>query len=117
LNDEENRNSLFTPKANLLQVPRPVPGICLGVKYQAKHRPILLSKLDEELELPETLYGALTAFIAWKIYSNLNTQEAGAKAQEYEALFESICNEAVMTDVVSTSIATTNIKFHQRGWR
>lgn len=117
LNDEENRDSVFTPQPKLLQVPRPVPGAALGVKFQAKHPQLTVEDLEQDIDLPEVFDSALTAFIAWRVYSDMNTQEAGAKAQEHQLNFETICNEAVTNDLVNSSISTTNIKFDRRGWR
>jgi hypothetical protein len=117
INDEEDRNSVFTPQPTVLQVPRPVPGVCLSLKCQTKHPPLSIERLEQELELPESLYGALTAFIAWKIYANINTQEAQGVAQNHQANYERICAEVVEGDLVNSSISTTNIKFNRRGWR
>lgn len=116
LNDEGDKDSIFTPKPKVLRVPRAVPGVSLSVEYQAKHVPLTLDKLEQELDLPEILEPALTAYIAWQIYAYMNTQEAQGIASGHQTTFESVCQETVITDAVNTSISTTNIKFHKRGW-
>jgi hypothetical protein len=117
LNDRGNPDSLFTPTTKVLQVPRAVPGVVLSLTYQAKHPPLTLDEMETELELPEVLFSALTAFIAWKIYSGMNTQEAMAIAQGHHDTYENECASVTQDDTVNTSISTTSIVFRQRGWR
>lgn len=116
LNDNERADSLFTPQAKVLQVPRPKDRVSLSVLYQAKHPQLSHETPDQEVALPDVLHGALTAFIASKIYGNMNTAEAIAKGQEHFLHYENICNDAVENDLVSTSISATNSRFHKRGW-
>lgn len=116
LNDTEYSDSVFTPQARVLQVPWFIPEVSLSVLYQA--RPPILSHLEPagEIELPDFLHGALTAFIAYKVYSGMNTAEATNKALEHKARYEEICAEALSEDLVATSISTTNSLFDKRGW-
>jgi hypothetical protein len=116
LNDNELSSSVFTPQARVLQVPYFIPEISLSILYQAK--PPILSHLEPsgEVELPDALVGALTAHIAWKVYSAMNTAEATGKALEHKARYEEICGEAIAEDLVATSISTTNSRFGKRGW-
>lgn len=117
LNDNERADSLFTPQAKVLQVPHPEDGVSLSVLYQAKHPPLSIERLDQEVDLPEVLHGALTAFIASKIYGNMNTAEARATGQEHFLHYENICGDVIENDLVSTSISATNSRFHKRGWK
>jgi hypothetical protein len=116
LNDNELSNSVFTPQARVLQVPYFIEEVSLSILYQAQ--PPILSHLvpTAEVELPDVLVGALTAFVAWKVYSFMNTAEATGKAQEHKFRYEEICAEAVSEDLVATSISTTNNRFAKRGW-
>lgn len=116
LNDTELANAVFTPQARVLQVPYFIEEVSLSVLYQAS--PPVLSHLDpgDEIELPDVLHGALTAYIAWKIYSSMNTAEATNKALEHKARYEEICAEAISEDLVATSVSTTNTRFAKRGW-
>jgi hypothetical protein len=116
LNDSERCDSLFTPQAKVLQVPHVKPGVALSVLYQAKHPPLSHENLEDEVDLPDVLHGALTAFIASKIFGNMNTQETTAKSQEFYIYYENICADAEEHDLVSTSISTTNTRFQRRGW-
>jgi hypothetical protein len=116
LNDPELVDSLFTPQANVLQVPRVQPGVALSVQYQASHVPLDHIELEQPIELPTVLHGALTAYTAYKIFSQINTAESNAKAQEHFANYESICQGAVEGDLIGTSISATNTRFTKRGW-
>lgn len=116
LNDAERCDSLFTPQANVLQVPHPVSGVSLSVMYQAAHPEITVDNLEAEIELPEILEPALREFIAYKVFTHTNSQEATAKAQEHLNQYEAICSEIEQKDLVSTSVATTNSTFEKRGW-
>lgn len=115
LNNEEHPLSLFTPQANVLQVPRPEADTALSVHYQAKH-PVLTQDLKQEIILPEVLQGALTSFVAYKVYSHMNTQESTAKSQEHYSLFTAICADVLENDLVNTSPSSTNIRFAANGW-
>lgn len=120
LNDPEDRWSLYTPQANLLQVPYPIGDATLSVVYQAAHPIIIVGDPDNEItgsfEIPDVLYGALRAYIAYKVFSHMNTQESTAKGQEHLVTYERICAEVVDRDLVNTSISSTNTKFEKRGF-
>lgn len=115
LNDDNRVNSVFTPQTNALQVPCPIQDKVLNVAYQAKH-PQLQCVLEEVIELPDILVEAFTAFIAYKVFSHMNTQDSTAKAQEHLAIYESVCGSVAEMDLVSASTSTTNGRFYLRGW-
>jgi hypothetical protein len=123
LNDHGRPESLFTPQPDVLQVPNPVVGQALGIKYQARH-PILRHEAlnedddiqDQEIELPFYLEGALQAFIGSKVYSHMATQESLIKSQEYSRTFELICLETEQKDLVNQTFSTSHNKFYQRGF-
>jgi hypothetical protein len=117
LNDDAQPFSVFTPQPHTLQVPHP-KFRCqryLSVTYQAKH-PKLSGDLQEAIDLPDIIIGAFTSFIAYKVFSHMNTQESSAKAQEFLTMYESICSEATEKDLVNSSISTSNQRFSERGW-
>ena len=116
LNDAADCNSLYTPQAKVLQVPNPIAGTALNVVYRTLHSTLVADRLDQPIRLPESLHAALTAYIAYKVYSHINTAEATAKAQEHLAFYESVCNEATQFDVVAATVSNTNVRFDQRGW-
>lgn len=117
LNDVEDPRSVFTPQAKVLQVPRPFHGQSLSVLYQAQHEPLDYTKLEQPIEVPDVLREAFTAYIAYKVYSHMNTQESTAKAQEHMAIYEAICQDVIDKDLVSTTISDTNTRFQKRGWK
>lgn len=116
LNDPEQNESVFTPQANVIQVPRPLEGVALSVHYQAKHPTLSEQQQEDEILLPEVLHGALTAFIAYKVHSHMNTQEATARGQEHYTMYSSIVQSVEESDTASTSVSSTNSRFQKRGW-
>ncbi|MFP3556434.1 hypothetical protein SB861_37825 [Paraburkholderia sp. SIMBA_049] len=116
LNDEGNEHSVFTPQGNLLQVPHPIEGMALSIGYQAKHVPLTLADLEQEIELPEVLMPALRAWVAWRAFGQLNTQESQGIAMGHRAAFDDACNEVTAQDLVSTSQSQTNNRFQRNGW-
>ena len=122
LNDKDDPRSLFTPQPFVLQVPAPQAGVALGVSYQARHPKIGVdirdndAMLDEEIDLPFTLEGALKSFIAYKVYSHMNGQENLLKSQEHNANFEGICAEIENRDLVRASFVTSHSKLQKRGF-
>lgn len=115
LNDDGHGLSVFTPQANILQVPKPSLYRALSVGYQARHTK-LTGDLDQEIEIPDTLLSALTSYIAYKTFSQMNSQDSSNKAQEFMALYESLCVEALDRDSVNSSYSTTSHRFNSRGW-
>lgn len=125
LNDKERYDSLFTPAADVLQIPDPLPGVALSVLYQARHEVLRDETVDEELadvllaqtiDLPFALEGALQAFVAHKVYSHMNGAENLQKSQEYLATADAISREVEDRDTVNQSFATTHHKLHLRGF-
>lgn len=116
LNDTECQWSIFTPQSHILQVPIIADYMSLSVLYQAKHPKLRLDKMEDNIILPEVLEPALTAYVAWKVFSNIGSGDAMAKAQEHLAYYESTCNDATENDLVNTSIISSNTRFEKRGW-
>ena len=116
LNDEEDRNSVFTPQPKILQGPRPIAGQALDVVYRAKHTTLTVDALDSEIDIPDVLEPALKLYIGHKVYNAMNTQEAQMAAANRYAQYEAICQEVVDQDVIGATISNTNTKFHKRGW-
>ena len=116
LNDAEQPLSVFTPQALTIQIPNAWNGQVLSLLYQASHPKLDANDPHSIIDLPEVLHGALTAFIAHKVYSHMNTAESTAKAQEHMSTFIGICTDVVEKDLVATSILQSNSRFHKRGW-
>lgn len=117
LNDRHAWRSVFTPTPTTLQIQHPMEGHALNVHYQASHPRLNIASPDDPIHLPEFLHGALTAYIGYKVLSNINTQESNAKAAELLRTFESICVEVIEQDLVTTGGMTGDIRFEKNGWR
>ena len=118
VNDPNNFWSVNTPTPRMIQVNTPRLGEVLSVSYQADHREVGIGTNDhKDIDLPETLYGALTAFIAYKVYFNMNTAESQAIAQGHLAMFDNICNDVTEADALNQSISGENTRFTSRGWK
>lgn len=116
LNDSELPHSVFTPQPNVLQVPNPSQAVRLIVTYQALHPVLKADQLDDSIELPTILESTLRAYIAFKHYSNLNTQEGQVIASGHLSKYESECADVLTQDLVSTSTITSNTRFEKRGF-
>lgn len=116
LNDETKWNSLFTPQPLVLQLPRPIEGRPLSISYQARHSTLVAENLDAQIELPDTLYGALLSFVAHQIYSNMGGQDNIVKSQEQLASYELVCTEVENKDTVSNTISNDGVRFQNNGW-
>lgn len=116
LNDNEAMYSLFTPQANVLQVPNPEEGRALSVLYQARHPELIAGELSQPIELPDVLHGAFYAHIGYQLFESMGTVESIGKSQLLLQNYENICSEAEKNDSVQTSISTTNSRFEKRGW-
>lgn len=116
LNDEHNIYSVFTPEDKVLLVPRPITGKALVLGYQALPEKLSEDDLTAEVKIPVVLEGALRAFIAYKIYSQMNTQEAQGIASSHLNMFNGIAQDVIDQDLVSSSKSTTNTKFKMRGF-
>lgn len=117
LNNPSSCISIYTPTFNTLQIPNPVKGITLSIAYQAKHPILYVEDLEnQEIELTPVLIGALDAYVAYIIHSNINTETAIANAQKYYTLYQTIINEILNTDAVNSSYSQNNTKFFERGW-
>lgn len=115
LNDQNNCWSVNTPTIKTLQVNFAHANEVLALSYQAKHP--TLDGMNQEIELPAALHGALTAFIAYKVYFNMNTPESQAISQGHLAMFNSICADTTEADALNLSISGVNTRFNLGGWK
>lgn len=116
LNDVNNPNSVFSPRFDTVQIPEPKTGLLINVVYQAKHIELSVDSPLEEIILPDTLYGALEAYVAHLLFSDVNTDDAKIKSDKQLIKYEQICSEVLQTDIVSSTVVNTNFKFNARGW-
>lgn len=119
LNDSNNCWSVNTPTFKTLQVNMIRANEVLAVTYQAKHvmLTVPVENVDQEIELPTSLQGALTAFIAYKVYFNMNTPESQTVSQGHLAMFNSICADTTEADALNLSISGVNTRFNLGGWK
>jgi hypothetical protein len=115
LNDPGNWLSLYTPQAKVLQVPNPIQDSPLSVCYQQRHTEIQ-GDLNEGIFCPDVLVKALTSYIAYQVFDDMNSVDSSAKAQNYLAKYEAICAEVVDRDLVGSSTSQTNTRFECGGW-
>ncbi len=119
LNDSNNPNSLFTPQPTTLQVPFPVTGLALSVAYQAKHPTLNMSGqnlLDQDITVPVFLETALQNYVAYKVYSNMNSQEQKAIAKEHFDTYNATCIDIETSDLANQTISTSVSKLDDRGF-
>lgn len=118
LNNASNSMSVFTPRPDVLQVPNPsLYGGLLSLIYQARH-PVLNFEQNpnQEIELPASLMGALSAYVAYSVYNCINTEEATNAAQKYMQMYVALIQETTETDTMNTSISQDNSRFLKNGW-
>jgi hypothetical protein len=116
LNDDDQSFAVFTPQADILQVPRPILGGALSIVYQARHEKLDHTKLEQPIEVPDVLEGAFLSYTAFKIFSSMGTAEATAKAMEHNENYEAICTEVVDRELITVSISSLVRKFEKRGY-
>lgn len=116
LNDPDNPHSLFTPQADILQVPAVKDGTSLNVTYQARHPVLSVERMNQKIELPAVLHEALTSYVAARMYGGILTPEAVNASVKYNTRFEEICLDAEKNDFINISISSSGTKFQKRGW-
>lgn len=119
LNDRDNRLSLFTPTPITLQVPLPIEGEALGVSYQANHRALREegdNVLGQYIDIPTIFERPLQSYVAYKVYSHMNTEEQKKIAQEHFNTFESICVQIEEEDHANNSTSSSQDKLDARGF-
>ena len=116
LNDTGNPHSLFTPYPQVLQVPDPKAGQSLAVQYQARHDLLNNEDIEQEIDIPFVLEGALQSFVAYKIFSHMNGQDNQVKSQEHLNTYDGICVDVEARDLVNATFATSHHKLEERGF-
>lgn len=116
LNNASNPLSLYTPRPDTLQIPYPTSNSVYSVSYQAKHSPLSPQYLNQPIEIPDNLKGALSSYVAFLIYSSMNGNEATTAAQKFLQQYTFIINDIIETDTANTSISQDSSRFNQNGW-
>jgi hypothetical protein len=115
LNDMEQPSSFFTPKANILQAPDPVSDVVIAVRYQARHEK-LTGDPEQAILIPDVLEDPLRAFIAYRVFRDMNTKDSFNAAAFHLNYFKELCASVTDTDLINSSTSTTNTRFARNGW-
>ncbi len=118
LNVRGDRWAMQSTSDNELKVPVDLRAQTLTVEYQAGPDPLSLEDfdLDFEIELPEVLHPALTAYIAAEVYGSMNGKEHAAVSAAHRDKFEDICTEVELRDMLTTEKTGKFSKFDRNGW-
>lgn len=115
INDENNLRSVFIMAPDLLTVPYPEKDIILFVHYEAKPQRITMDNLDEEIDLPTSLFPALKAYIAAQVFMGIGSNDSVRISQGYENQYVSIIRMLKSSDALTESKFTAR-PFEERGW-
>lgn len=116
LNNATESTSVFTPVFNTVRISAPITNQRITVVYQAKHATLVNTSPLQEIILPDTLYGALEAYVAYLLFADINSDDAKFKSDKQLMRYEEICGDVRLTDTVSSTTLQSNIKFMNRGW-
>lgn len=116
LNNATESTSVFTPVFDTVHISDPITNQRITVVYQAKHATLVNTSPLQEIILPDTLYGALEAYVAYLLFADINSDDAKFKSDKQLMRYEEICGDVRLTDAVSSTTLQSNIKFMNRGW-
>lgn len=118
LNDEHHRRSIFISSYDTIQIPNADENEAVFVIYRAKPRCINpeTKNLNQEIELPDYLLEALTAFVGFKAHQAIGSQESLAASQAFYQRFTELINQAITDNIAGDGVLPTNIKPRMRGY-
>ena len=118
LNDEHHRRSIFISSYDTIQIPNADENEAVFVIYRAKPRCINpeTKNLNQEVELPDYLLEALTAFVGFKAHQAIGSQESLAASQAFYQRFTELINQAITDNIAGDGVLPTNIKPRMRGY-
>lgn len=116
INDPEHPLSVFTPEPNTLNVNYTSEARVLNVIYRAKHKFLTLDSLNDLIDLPSNLEGALLSYVAASIHGDMNTETAVANSQKYHTEYQFIINEVIQNGTFNSDKLVLDHKFIGRGW-
>ena len=89
------------------------------ITYRKRHATIEpvtdADSLAQVITLPEELEPALSAYIAFRLYAGMNTQDAQITAANYRALYEQSINDVLGTGLLADALLPMD-KFDRRGF-
>jgi len=117
LNNLNHELSVFTPSPTELQVPYAVAENILSLIYKAAPdiiSPAILEPADVEVPIPYHFLDAITAYVAWKLYTPISTGETNTGNiyhSNYLAAVKLISDTGALIKEVHT-----NQRFSNNGW-
>lgn len=115
LNAMNNRWSAFTPMYNVLELPANFPAGMVSVLYRARHKKVIYEE-NTNIELPDVLFDALANYIAYKLYTNLNTEVSVQNANKYLTEYNNLIESVKTNGIVNPDYNPDFNKFYERGW-
>lgn len=103
--DREKYWMAFTPKYNTIYLPYPEAGKLVFVSYRSspeKIETLELNPYTTEVDIPVALLEALLLFVAARVYSNLNSDNAVTEGNNYMQKFEMSCKEVSQSNLLNT---------------
>lgn len=89
-------------------------GMVYTVTYQCNHTKI--TKDDDSIVLPQHLVGVLHSYVAYKIFSNMNTESAVSNANKYLQDYQLSLQDLTAESLVQPEHTLFNNKFRNRGF-
>lgn len=118
LNDRYAKNSLFTPKYNVLQIPALLVNAGHEFEIQlAMAHPSFENGDESTIEIPVPYIPAVRAYVAYLVHSNLNTENAVQNATKYLQQYQMILNEVIPDGEELNSFMRPGHRFHGNEWK
>lgn len=114
INDSMACPVIFTPAANVLEIPQVTDTNALFVIYQAKHPKV--NTAGDILSLPINFKPALLSYIAHRVYSGGTAQEHVTKANEMLQKYELFCAQQREYGTDNSQEHERNVKPCLGGW-
>lgn len=114
LNNSDDPWSLFTPRPDVLENPRPKKYEAFSLSYQQNHPEV--EELTDVINVPDIVIGAMDSYVNYLLFGTIGTQEAKAASTEQLLIYERMCEEIDQYDLVNSSQSSWGKKFRQNGW-
>lgn len=108
---------MITPKFEVTLNSVPTTPDIYTFTIQERLPPLDPMNLAQVIPLPDVLWEAVVAYIAFKVYGTINTAEAKVIAKGYFDLYQVILGEIRDEDSLMSSLIGSNMKFDNYGWR
>lgn len=115
INDPDKPKNLFADQRKLV-VKNKNQAKELWVFYRVKPQRYSTADLDTEVEIPDSLIGALLSYAAYLLHSDLNTELAINNSQKYLNEYQTIINQAIQQNNINHGSIDSNNKLDDRGF-